>query len=92
MNVNFKDNDFNFSVTSSRVVPDSPAIQKKRKRNSPSQKARNLKRFVEQKEKVLKKLEITTSSDFSNGTLSGKDDTTEHLIIIKGLFSHMLEN
>ena len=35
---------------------------------------------MEQKEKMLKKLEIKTSSDSSNGTLSGKDDTTEHVV------------
>ena len=80
MNFNFKDNDFNFSASSSRVVQDSPAIQKKRKRKSPSQMARNLKRLVEHKEKMMKKLEITTSSDSSNVTLSGKDDSSEPVV------------
>ena len=47
INMSFKD--FNFSASCSQKVQDSPAFPEKRKRKSPSQKAKNLKRLVEQK-------------------------------------------
>ena len=76
INMSFKD--FNFSASSSQKVQDSPAFPEKRKQKSPSQKARNLKRLLEHKEKMQKKLESTTSSeDSSSVTLSSKDGSAE---------------
>ena len=47
-----------------------------KKKKSPSQKARNLKRLLEYKEKVLEKLETPTTPHKSlDVTLNNKDDT-----------------
>ena len=58
-NVNFsirskftiKDKEFKFDASSSKKDTDNPVLPKKRKKTCPSQKASNLKRFLECKEK-----------------------------------------
>ena len=53
---------FDFSASSSKKDEESPTLQEKRKQKSPSQKARNLKRWLDHKEKMKKKLEPTNAS------------------------------
>ena len=88
-NVNFsislkftmKEKEFKFDASSSQKDQDHPVLLKKRKKKSPSQKARSLKRLLEYKEKNRKKSELTTSpvssTESSDVTLSSKDDSVK---------------
>ena len=75
--------DFSFTASSSKKDQDLPVLPRKRKK-SPSQKARNLKRLQEHKEKIQKKLKNTTTSESSANSydvnLNSKGDIVEPLL------------
>ena len=91
-NVNFsmslkftiKKKEFKFDASSSQKDQNNPVLFKKRKKKSPSQKARNLKRLLEYKEKNPKKSEFSTSpvssKESSDVTLTSKDDNVKTLM------------
>ena len=79
LNFSINEKDFNFNASSSKKDQD-PSILIKKRKKSPSQKARNLKRWLEHKEKTQKTLENTTSPESpaksSDVTLTSKDQCT----------------
>ena len=85
LNFSINEKDFSFNASSSKKDQDPPILLKKRKK-SPSQKARNLKRWLEHKEKTQKTLENTTSpeslakSSDDDVTLASKDDSVKPLL------------
>ena len=83
LNFSINEKDFSFNASSSKKDQDPPILLKKRKK-SPSQKARNLKRWLEHKEKTQKTLENTTSPESpaksSDVTLASKDDSVKPLL------------
>ena len=68
--------DFTFSASSSKRDQDAPVTLEKRKKKSPSQKARNLKRWNEHKEKVKEKLEASTSPHRPSDITLAKQDVS----------------
>ena len=88
-NVNFsitfkftmKEKEFKFDASGSQKDQDNPVLLKKRKKKSPSQKARSLKCLLEYKKENRKKSELTTlsvsSTESSDVTLSSKNDTVK---------------
>ena len=75
LNLSFHINRKDFTFRASKSKKD-VAVSQEKKNKSPSQKARNLSRWLEYMEKVLEKLETPTTPDKSiNTTLNNKYET-----------------